>query len=284
MGAMKIAGEQTEYGIKHNTRVKRYPDGSTEVLCASRQIFRVPGYESRDDVSQKRDTSKEPSPEDAADNLARAQRRARTAIRDMALCNPMSYFVTLTFDAGKIDRYDIKAIMRRVNGWLDNQVRRKGLAYILIPELHKDGAIHFHGFFNDALGVIDSGTMVPPGGGKPKRPRSEALRSAWVAAGGQVVYNLPGWPYGFSTCMHLHGDYRAAVGYVCKYIAKEQTKVGGRWYYHGGQLRLPEVTYHDANVEDVAAAPGAATFQTDTLGGVTFAIWREEGKTSVEQR
>lgn len=41
MGAMKIIGEQTEYGIRHNTRVKHYPDGSTEVLCASRQIFRV---------------------------------------------------------------------------------------------------------------------------------------------------------------------------------------------------------------------------------------------------
>ena len=274
MGAMKIIGEQTEYGIRHNTRVKHYPDGSTEVLCASRQIFRVPGYELRGEVSEKKDSHPKPSPEDAADNLARAQRRARTAIRDMALCNPMSYFVTLTFDPAMIDRYDIKAIMRRVNGWLDNQVRRKGLAYILIPELHKDGAVHFHGFFNDALGVIDSGTMVPPGGGKPKRPRSAAQRAAWAEAGGQIVYNLPGWPYGFSTAIHLHGDYRAAVGYVCKYIAKEQTKVGGRWYYHGGQLRLPEVEYADANVEDVAAADGAATFQTDTLGGVTFAIWR----------
>lgn len=274
---MKIPGEVTEYGIKHNTRVKHYPDGTAEVLCASRQIFRVPGYERSNDwgeVSNKKDTSKAVTPEDEADNLARAQRRARTAVRDMALCNPMSYFVTLTFDPAVIDRYDIKAIMRRVNGWLDNAVRRKGLAYILIPELHKDGAVHFHGFFNDALGVIDSGTMVPPGGGKPKRPRSAAQRAAWAEAGGREVFNLPSWPYGFSTAMKLHGDYRAAVGYVCKYIAKEQRKIGGRWYYHGGRLELPEVTYHDANIEDIAAADGAATFETDTLGGVTFAIWR----------
>lgn len=283
---MRIIGEQTEFGIKHNTRVKHYPDGTAEVLCASRQIFRVPGYELRGDPghqSQKQDTSSDVSRDNAGDNLCRAQRRARTMVRDLALCNPMDYFVTLTFDAAKIDRYDIKTIMAKVNGWLDNQVRRKGLAYILIPELHKDGAVHFHGFFNGALGVIDSGTIVPPNGGKPRHPRSVAQRAEWLATGGQIVYNLP-WPYGFSTAMALHGDYRAAVGYVCKYIAKEKTKVGGRWYYHGGQLRLPEVTYHDANVEDVAAAPGAATFQTDTLGGVTFAIWREEGKKGVEQR
>lgn len=264
--------EQTEFGIKHNTRIKHYPDGSTEILCASRQIFRVPGYEERNSVSQNKDT-KPNEADNTADNLARAQRRARTAVRDLALCNPMTYFVTLTFDAAIIDRYDIKAIMAKVNGWLDNQVRRKGLAYILIPELHKDGAVHFHGFFNDAICGVDSGTMVPPNGGKPRRPRSAAQRAEWLATGGQIVYNLP-WPYGFSTAMRLHGDYRAAVGYVCKYIAKEQTKVGGRWYYHGGQLQLPDVEYADANVEDVAAAKGAATFQTDTLGGVTFAIWR----------
>ena len=99
---MKLPGAQTEFGIKHNTRVKHYPDGTTEILCASRQVFRVPGYESRDEVSQKSDTT--PTPESAADNLARAQRRARTAVRDLALCNPMAYFVTLTFDAAKGDR------------------------------------------------------------------------------------------------------------------------------------------------------------------------------------
>lgn len=269
-----MPGTQTEFGIKHNTRVKHYPDGSTEILCASRQIFRVPGYESRKEVSEKTDTSI--SPENAADNLARAQRRARTAVRDLALCNPMAYFVTLTFDAAKVDRYDIKAIMRKVNSWLNNQVKRRDLAYILVPELHKDGAVHMHGLFTDAVPLADSGTMVPPGGGKPRRPRSAAQRAAWAADGGQAVYNLPGWPYGFSTAIRLHGDYRAAVGYVCKYIAKERAKVGGRWYYHGGQLRLPDVEYIDANVEDVAAAKGAATFQTDTLGGVTFAIWRGE--------
>lgn len=274
---MKLPGELTEYGIKHNTRIKHYPDGTCEILCASKQVFRVPGYELRREaaplVSEKEDTNKERSPEAAAESLARAQRRARTAVRDLALCNPMTYFVTLTCDAQRVDRYDIKAIMRKVNGWLDNQVRRRGLAYILIPELHKDGAVHFHGFFNDALPVTDSGTMVPPGGGKPKRPRSAAQRAAWADAGGREVFNLP-WPYGFSTCMHLHGEYASAVGYVCKYISKGQSKIGGRWYYHGGDLKLPEVSFCDANVEDVAAAQGAATFSTDTLQGVQFAIWR----------
>ncbi len=271
---MSIIGEQTEYGIKHNTRIKIFPDGKREVLCASRQIFRAPGYEAREEVSKKTDSKKPISATDAADNLARARRRARTAIRDLALCNPMAYFITLTFDAEKIDRYDMREIMRKVNGWLDNRVRRNGLAYIIIPEFHKDGAIHFHGFINDALPLVDSGTMIPPGGGKPKRPRSAAQRIAWADAGGHTVWNIPGWKYGFSTAIHLYGNYDSAVGYVCKYIGKESQKIGGRWYYHGGKLRHPDVVYADMNWEDVAAMPGGTSFQTDTAEGVTFAIAR----------
>ena len=215
MGAMKIIGEQTEYGIRHNTRVKHYPDGSTEVLCASRQIFRVPGYELRGEVSEKKDSHPKPSPEDAADNLARAQRRARTAIRDMALCNPMSYFVTLTFDPAMIDRYDIKAIMRRVNGWLDNQVRRKGLAYILIPELHKDGAETY--VFDKGADSVDfaiANRVLP---GDLVITQDYGLASMCLARQARVVHQ-DGWEYtpdnidALLFSRHASRKYRAAGG------------------------------------------------------------------------
>ena len=79
--------------------------------------------------------------------------------------------VTLTLDQTQVDRYDMAAITRKLNAWLSNQVQRRGLIYVLVPERHKDGAIHFHGFFNDVLDRVDSGTMIPPGGGKPRKPR-----------------------------------------------------------------------------------------------------------------
>ena len=283
---MQMASAVTGCCIRHNTRVKIYPDGSKEILVASKQIFRESGWEERgqdvskkadtsqnQDVSVKMDTSAESEAECNSDNLARAKRRARSAVRDLALANPMTYFVTLTFDAAKVDRYDTKAVMRKVNGWLDNQVRRRGLAYILVPELHKDGAVHFHGFFNGAVSVTDSGTLIPPEGGRPRRSRSKAEHSARVADGWRPVFNLP-WPYGFSTALLLQGDYHSAVGYVCKYIAKEQEKIGGRWYYHGGRLRMPDVFLADTEIDEWRAA-GAATFHTETLDGVEFAIWRE---------
>ena len=242
-----------QHGITHTARLKTHADGSVEVLAASRPVFREPGWEERGRGGRK--VAPDPAAtaveavelsvwdlermEDQArqrdsDSLARSKRRARTSVRDYALNTPFRYFVTLTLDGARVDRYDPAAVTRALNVWCDNQVRRKGLAYVLVAELHKDGAIHFHGFFNDALPVVDSGTMVPPGGGKPRRPRSAAQRAAWAAQGGRTVYNLPSWSLGFTTALELYGDRHAAVGYVCKYITKAQAKVGGRWYYSGG--------------------------------------------------
>ena len=84
---------------------------------------------------------------------------------------------TLTLDPARVNRYDVREVTRHLNHWLDNQVRRKGLAYVLVPERHKDGAIHFHGFFNDALEARDSGTVSLPGQKAPRRPRSARQRA-----------------------------------------------------------------------------------------------------------
>lgn len=62
------------------------------------------------------------------------------------MSNGFSHFVTFTLDKEKVDRYDPGLIMKRVNRILDNLVRRNGLTYILVTELHRDGAYHFHGF------------------------------------------------------------------------------------------------------------------------------------------
>ncbi|MBQ7345150.1 MAG: hypothetical protein IJW45_03695, partial [Oscillospiraceae bacterium] len=116
---------------------------------------------------------------------------------------------------------------------------------------HKKGGIHFHGFFNDALPAVDSGTIRLPWAKKPRRPRSEAQRAEWLAQGGRIVYNLPGWTLGFTTAMELYGEYPAAVAYVCKYIGKDGEKSAGRWYYSGGALAQPKEEYADLTVSEV---------------------------------
>lgn len=288
----------SEYGIMHNTRIKTHADGTSEVLIASARIFRESGWERISTKRAKRETeSSEAAPLREAveksvwelereeelsekkdrDSLERSKRRARTNVRDYALNTDFRYFVTLTLDGARIDRYDAQAVTRALSVWCDNQVRRKGLAYVLVAEEHKDGAIHFHGFFNGALEVVDSGTMIPPGGGKPKRPRSEAQRIAWARDGGRVVYNLPRWTYGFTTAIELYGDRYAAVGYVCKYITKAQGKVGGRWYYSGGSLGKPDVLFADLDIDTATEGHEAHSFEVTALPGVRFVTFKVKG-------
>lgn len=245
-------------------------------MACSKPIFRMSGWEERNAEKARR----RKAGADDQEGTARAIRRARAAVRDIAMCNPMSYFVTLTLDGSKVDRHDMTAITRKLNAWLSNQVQRRGLKYVLVPERHKDGAIHFHGFFNDALPVTDSGTIVPPGGGKPRRPRSKAQRAEWLQAGGQVVYNLPGWSLGFTTAMELYGEYSRAVSYVCKYIGKDMgeqgsaEKIGGRWYYSGGDLAAPEIEYADIEWRALLREKGAYIF-TVVEAGAAFTILRK---------
>lgn len=261
--------------ISHTARMKSYPDGSFELLASDVPCFRQSGWEEHGreaarGTSAADKTRREATEGTSAADQERSMRRAAGRVRDLALCNDFRWFVTLTLDPAKIDRHDMEALTHVLNRWSDNRVRRKGLRYILVPERHKDGAIHLHGFFNDALPLVDSGTVSLPGG-KPRKPRSRKQREEWLSAGGKIVYNIPDWSLGFSTALQLTGDYHAAVAYVCKYVRKQQEKIGGRWYYSGGKLQEPEVSYLDIGYREVEAMEGSYTFSVPGRG---FAMYR----------
>lgn len=275
-----LAGKRKQDFV-HNTRIKSYPNGTSQVLVCDREIFGRRGWEAAEKAENRPKAARKPRGEGKHEpkDVARSVRRARAQVRDYALCTPFKYFVTLTLDKAKVDRYNVAEITKKLRVWADNQVRRKGLAYILVPERHKDGAIHFHGFFNGALEVSDSGTMTMAGWKQPRRPRSAAQRREWEAKGAHPVYNLPAWTLGFTTAIELYGTYEAAVSYVCKYIGKGMDdaagdgcevqpgqKIGGRWYYSGGALRLPEITYCDSSIRDVERAEGAYRFDIPEAG------------------
>lgn len=218
--------------ITHNACAYVYPDGSQDLLVCSSPIFREPGWELSDKWdSDKAKPVREAGVKSEGENQLRSMRRARAKLRRLALANDFRFFVTLTLDASKIDRYDGQAVVKALSRWADNMVRRAGLRYILVPELHKDGAFHFHGFFaGDGLKVVDSGVKWD------ERP----------------VFNLPQWGFGFSTAQELYGDYHAAVGYCCKYIGKQDgQRPLGRWYYSGGALRMPEKVLADMDYRAV---------------------------------
>ncbi|WP_298629113.1 hypothetical protein, partial [uncultured Senegalimassilia sp.] len=208
MGDVHEYWQKSASDVRHTARLKQYLGDQWELMVCSRPVFvedgwepsgwRKPAAKASHKSDAKASDAATQTPKAADVDVDRSLRRAAAKLRDLALSNRFSYFVTLTLDQSKIDRYDMGQITKALNGWLDNHVRRDGLAYILVPERHKDGAVHFHGFFNDALSVVDSGTLDVPGCKKPRKPRSAKQRAEWLAAGAHVVYNLEAWPYGFS--------------------------------------------------------------------------------------
>lgn len=73
--------------------------------------------------------------------------RARTRVFELAICNDFDYFITLTVNDEKLDRYDLKGYIKKLGQFIRNYRRdyEADIQYLLIPEKHKDGAWHMHG-------------------------------------------------------------------------------------------------------------------------------------------
>lgn len=230
--------------VLYNRRVKVNPltGAVLEDMCCSRPIFNPTGAVLRrekgaagqapDEVENLVETVEEPQ----QDAQQRAARRARKQLFELCACNDFDLFFTLTLNKELIDRYDYKAAVKKLGQWLDNRVRRNGLRYVAVPELHKDGAVHFHGLCNsEAVRLVDSGKTDKKSG--------------------QTIYNLPGWHLGFTTAIRLYGSRDAAAHYVAKYVTKQAQggTIGGRYYYHGGALDRARCLYYH---EDYTAYEG----------------------------
>ena len=205
--------------ISSNARVKEYP--SMIVLqVANASIFRETGWE-----GQKRpyDVPPKGQAKDPEHSLAVSRARARSAVRDIALCNSFGFFFTWTLDPSKIDRYDADAVGKAVQNFLKNASYRKAFSYLCVPELHKDGAIHIHGLCN--LGNVRIAQAVNPYTGSPLTTER-----------GQPIYNMMDWSLGHSTCIPIDGNYERTCNYLVKYFTKDSNKIFGKWYFSSRNL------------------------------------------------
>lgn len=255
-----LSGEKlTAAECKYNLREKYIPqsDGSlklVEEMCCNRYIFNPEGVEEYNKSERLRREAwaaqldeeygheRPPRPKAAGDSVERAKRRAKKRISDLILCNDFSNFVTLTLNPEEIDRRDYAAIIKKLSTYLDNRVRRNGLKYLGVPELHKNGGFHFHFLTNDVLPLVYSGTVVRPNGGRPVREET-AKRQGFDLGECRRVYNVRDWSLGFTTSIYTYGEREAVAAYIGKYISKSDKKVGGRWYYSGGSLLQPVYKY-----------------------------------------
>lgn len=216
--------------ISFNAKVKYYPNGKQNITVFNKPVYLAKGYELANDrkCDSNRPDKYNTEGESRSDNLTRTKQK----IYDIMLLNEdkFQYFVTLTFRSDDfIDRYDVNSIKKPLFKFLNNQVNRKGLFYELIPEHHKDGAIHLHGFISaDELKLFDSG----------KRTND-----------GKVIYNWSDWKFGFLTAIPITSDKSFVAKYITKYVTKECKKIFGQYYLAGGKGLVREPPFELCNVD-----------------------------------
>lgn len=178
-------------------------------------------------ASAKRVRDDEQEQDEHVGKFASALSRARNTVRDVILCNRWEYFVTLTFDGARWDRYDLQARVKELMQWIQNE-NKKGanIRYVLVPEFHKDGAVHLHG-------VMSGITSAPCPADWPKSVNQKedgTYYDCWSEFSER---------YGYSSVERINNS--IAVGFYCsKYITKSMAAtsdfVGVHTYYRSRGL------------------------------------------------
>lgn len=136
------------------------------------------------------------------DSIRSSVGRTKRSIVYLSRSNNWDWFVTFTLSPDKVDRYDYIECSKKVRKFLNN-LRRSvpDMVYLLVPELHQDGAWHFHGLMSgiDSLDMPASGV---------------------TDVSGRMIYNMSAYNLGWSTCSRV-GDSDKTSNYVMKYITKD---------------------------------------------------------------
>lgn len=210
---------------RYKTKIKEYPNGS-KTLTVYKTALIVKTDDNSIHLSEPLENEK--TAEEKELEKLRNLWKIRTKIKDYILCNEFDYFWTLTFDS---DRYNYTVAFEKMGKWLRKMRDKYGVFnYIMIPELHKDGAIHFHGVTGGLNAVI---------------------RDSGVKHKGVKVYNCTDWEHGFTTLTKIRSREKTA-SYVTKYVTKEMqnsiVEKGKKKYWSSRGLRKPVVSYTDLNL------------------------------------
>lgn len=155
--------------------------------------------------------------------------RAKSNVYELAFCNLWQYWCTFTLDEKKINRYDLDNFIKVFSEFIHNLNRRREskVMYLLVPEMHDDGAWHMHGFIK---GLLDSDLC--PTGNFDKETGEEYF--TWKKYHDK---------FGFMSFSKIR-DLERASKYCLKYMTKDNsrnvTKLGAHLYYHSHGLNKAE--------------------------------------------
>lgn len=247
---LKVSDNLTKFQVR--AKYIPTPEGLKLALVQSFSVptFRPSGWESQTEKKPGVRLDEEAELDELCEpNLAdveRASRRAKINAFDIIMCNPcLDTFATFTYKPDdELDKSSYEDCYKKLGVWLSNRVQRRGLMYVIVPERHKSGDIHFHGIMNSSALSLD---------------RAYSPKGRPLSANGKPLFNLQDWKLGFSTAQIIGGaesDREAVAKYVFKYMGKQTgQKIGGRYCLIGGQnIVRPHYEYGDSVEEFISGA------------------------------
>lgn len=253
---------------RFHARAKYIPDQNGNMILAMVQGFSYPvfnpdGSDPDEDARPERFRIRREEGEDpAAADIERATRRAKINAFDKILCNhDLDTFATFTYDPQKVgNTASWEDCYEHLRVWLSNRVSRKGLKYVIVPERHIKGGIHFHG-------ILNSSAL------KMERARSAKTGRA-LTINGRPLYNIADWKYGYSTAEIIscgEDDRTKVAKYIFKYMGKQGgQKIGGRYLLTGGELVEPVFVYDQSVDTFITSAPPAYSREVDLGEGKKY--------------
>jgi hypothetical protein len=155
-------------------------------------------------------------------DLERSIRRSQKSVSDYVHCNRFDLFATFTIGS---ERYNPDQSKNKVHNWIKNQRNRNGkFRYILVPEYHKDSALHFHALIGDYSGEVKRSVNFTTG--------------KYLVRNKKPVYELPAFKSGFTKVQYIGqtAEDHAKVGnYIRKYITKDMISIFNQKRYWTSQ-------------------------------------------------
>lgn len=144
----------------------------------------------------------------STERLSQSLSRTRSTLFELAMCNRFEWFVTLTLDKTKRDREDLAAFRKALAQFIRDQNKRRAendkIAYIFVPEEHKNGCWHIHGLVKGLRLHLDLST-------------NEHGYLDWRAYRDR---------FGFVSVAPIR-DYNACCTYITKYVTKAMNSATG---------------------------------------------------------
>lgn len=166
--------------------------------------------------------------------------RAKNKVLEFALNNEFNFFITLTFNIKKIDRYDYSLLKKEVLKYFHKLKRKHSdFIFILIPELHKlsdkGKALHFHGLvylskdLKKDLKLHFNSKQLDEYDNEVLKYHSKSILEKWGRNEFVAIYN----------------SQRFIAIYITKYVTKAigKNKILTRHYYSSRNLKESKILY-----------------------------------------